>query len=92
MSGGDEIPSVIQIEEFAHTQVYIAFTRHMEEAPIWQFRWPEKTTDESRSIDGTIDQIPDLETARKAEGGPGNFRPLGCASLHGNQYKRLNAD
>jgi hypothetical protein len=27
MSSGDEIPSVIQIEKFAHTQFYIAFMR-----------------------------------------------------------------
>jgi hypothetical protein len=34
MSSGDESPSVIQIERFAHTQFYIAFARHMEEAPV----------------------------------------------------------
>jgi hypothetical protein len=34
MSSGDEIPSVIQIEKFAHTQFYIAFTRHMKEALV----------------------------------------------------------
>jgi hypothetical protein len=34
MSSGDEIPSVIQIEKFAHTQFYIAFTRHMEESVV----------------------------------------------------------
>src|ERR1700689_2165419 len=37
---------------------------------IWQFRWWEKTSDgkkiyRRRQI-GTVDQIPDLETARKA--------------------------
>jgi hypothetical protein len=30
MSSGDESPSVIQIERFAHTQFYIAFARYME--------------------------------------------------------------
>src|SRR6516225_3508468 len=39
-------------------------------ADIWQFRWWEKTSDgrnvyRRRQI-GTIDQIPDLETARRA--------------------------
>ena len=34
MSSGDESPSVIQIERFAHTQFYIAYARHMEEAPV----------------------------------------------------------
>jgi hypothetical protein len=34
MSSGDESPSVIQIERFAHTQLYIAFARHMEAAPV----------------------------------------------------------
>jgi integrase len=37
---------------------------------IWQFRWWEKTS-EGKKIDrrrqiGTVDQIPDIETARKA--------------------------
>lgn len=39
---------------------------------IWQFRWREKTTDGKtiyrRAQIGTVDQIPDLETARKAAG------------------------
>jgi integrase len=38
---------------------------------IWQFRWREKTSDGKRIYRrkqiGTVDQIPDLETARKAE-------------------------
>ena len=37
---------------------------------IWQFRWWEKTSDGKRIYQrrqiGTVDQIPDLETARKA--------------------------
>lgn len=46
-------------------------TRKMH-SDIWQFRWREKTADgkkiyRRRQI-GTIDQIPDLETARKAAG------------------------
>ena len=44
-------------------------TRKMH-SDIWQFRWREKTADgrkiyRRRQI-GTIDQIPDIETARKA--------------------------
>jgi hypothetical protein len=31
---GDESPSVIQIERFAHTQFYIAFARYMEEVGL----------------------------------------------------------
>jgi hypothetical protein len=37
---------------------------------IWQYRWPEETSDGKRVYRrkkiGTVDQIPDLETARKA--------------------------
>jgi hypothetical protein len=40
MSSGDESPSVIQIERFAHAQFYIAFARHMEEAPVTSPRHP----------------------------------------------------
>ena len=43
-----------------------------EHSDIWQFRWREETSDgkkiyRRRQI-GTVDQIPDLETARKAAG------------------------
>ena len=46
-------------------------TRKMH-SDIWQFRWREKTTDgktiyRRRQI-GTVDQIPDMDTARKAAG------------------------
>ena len=44
-------------------------TRKMH-SDIWQFRWREMTADGKRIYRrrqiGTIDQIPDLETARKA--------------------------
>jgi hypothetical protein len=34
LSSGDESPSVIQIEWFAHTQFYIAFARYVEEVGL----------------------------------------------------------